>query len=60
MILNDPRSQKINGGTDRDVTIMFNKKLKDLKYKQTKMNSTMSKMKNALEKINSRIMEAEE
>ena len=39
---------------------MFNKKLKDLKYKQTKMNSTMPKMKNALEKINSRIMEAEE
>ena len=39
---------------------MFNKELEDLKSKQTKMDSTISEMKNALERINSRITEAEE
>ena len=36
---------------------MFNKELEDLK---SKMNSTISEVKNTLEGINSRIMEAEE
>ena len=35
---------------------MFNKELEDLKNQQTKMCSTISKMKNTLEGINSRIM----
>ena len=39
---------------------MFNKELEDLKSKQTKMNSTISEMKNTLAGSNSRIMEAEE
>ena len=39
---------------------MFNKKLEDLTNKQNKMVRTISQMKNTLEGINSRIMEAEE
>ena len=39
---------------------MYNKELEDLKNKHTKMNSTISKIKNTLEGINSRIMEVEE
>ena len=39
---------------------MSNKELEDLKNKQTKMDSTISEMKNTLEGINSRITEAEE
>ena len=39
---------------------MFNKELQNLKNKQTKMNSTISEVKNTLERINSRIMKAEE
>ena len=39
---------------------MFNKELEHLKNKQTKMNNVISEMKNTLEGINSRIMEAEE
>ena len=39
---------------------IFNKELEDLKNRPTKMDSTISEMKNALEGINSRIMEAEE
>ena len=38
---------------------MFNEELEDLKGEQTKMNSTISKMKNTLGGINSRITEAE-
>ena len=38
----------------------FNKELEDLKNRQTKMDSTISEMKNTLEGINSRIMEAEQ
>ena len=38
---------------------MFNKELEDLKSKWTKMNNTISEMKNTLEAINSRIIEAE-
>ena len=37
----------------------FNKELEDLKGKQTKMNSTISEMKNTLEGIKCRITEAE-
>ena len=39
---------------------MFNKELKDLKNKQTKMDSTISEMKNTLEGINSRITQTED
>ena len=39
---------------------MFNKELEDLNNKQIQMNNTISEMKNTLEGINSRIMEAEE
>ena len=39
---------------------MFNKELDDLKNKQTKMNSTVSEVKNTLEGIKSRLTEAEE
>ena len=39
---------------------MFNKELEHLKNKQTKMNNVISEMKNTLEGINSRIIEAEE
>ena len=39
---------------------MFNKELGDLKNKETKVDSTISEMKNTLEGINSRIMDAEE
>ena len=39
---------------------MFNKVLENLKNKQTKMDSTISEMKNKLEGINSRIRDAEE
>ena len=38
----------------------FNKDLKELKSKQTKMNNTINAIKNSLEGINSRITEAEE
>ena len=38
----------------------FNKDLEELKSKQTMMNNTISKIKNSLEGINSRITEAEE
>ena len=38
---------------------MFNKKLDDLKHKQTEMNNNWDK-KNTLEGINNRITEAEE
>lgn len=38
---------------------MFNKELEDLKNKQTKMNDTISEMKNVLGGIHSRIMKAE-
>ena len=39
---------------------MFNKDLEELKSKQTMMNTTISKIKNSLEWINSRITQAEE
>ena len=39
---------------------IFNKELEDLKNRPTKMDSTISEMKNALEGITSMIMEAEE
>ena len=39
---------------------MFNKELEDLRNTQTEMNSTITGMKNTLEGINSRIIEAEE
>ena len=39
---------------------MFNKELEDLKSKQTKVNSTISKMKTILEGINIRIPEGNE
>ena len=39
---------------------MFNKELEDLKNKQMEMNNTVTEVKNTLEKINSRINEAEE
>ena len=39
---------------------MFNKELEDLKNKQTKMDSTVSEMKNTLEGIKSRVTESEE
>ena len=38
----------------------FNKDLEELKSKQTMMNNTINKIKNALEGINNRITEAEE
>ena len=38
----------------------FNKDQEDLKSKQTMMNNTINKIKNSLEVINSRIIEAEE
>jgi len=38
---------------------MFTKDLGELKCKQTVMNNTITKMKNTLERINSRITEAE-
>ena len=38
----------------------FNKDLEDLKSKQTVMNNTITEIKNTLEGINSRIIEAEE
>jgi len=39
---------------------MFNKKLENLKNKKTRVNITISEMKNTLEGIHRRIMEAEE
>ena len=39
---------------------MFNKDLKELKNKQTEMNTTITEMKNTLEGIHNRITEAEE
>ena len=39
---------------------MYKKELKGLKNKQTKMNSTISEMKNALKGINSKTLEGEE
>ena len=39
---------------------MFIKELEDLKNKQTKMNRTISEMKNTWEGINSRMPEEEE
>ena len=38
---------------------MFNKELEDLKNKHTRMDSTISEMKNILEGINIRITESE-
>ena len=38
----------------------FNKKLEELKSKQTMMNNTVNEIKNSLEGINSSIIEAEE
>ena len=38
----------------------FNKDPEELKSKQTMMNNTINKIKNSLERINSRITEAEE
>ena len=38
----------------------FNKDLEELKSKQTFMNNTKNEIKNSLERINSRIIEAEE
>ena len=38
---------------------MFNKKLEELKSKQTMMNNTINEIKNSLEGIKSRITEAE-
>ena len=37
----------------------FNNELEELKSKQTMMNNTMNEIKNSLEGINSRIIEAE-
>ena len=37
----------------------FNEELEELKIKQTMMNNTINEIKNSLEGINSRIMEAE-
>ena len=42
----DPRSWKKNGSTDIELHEMFNKELEDLKSKQTKINNTISGMKN--------------
>ena len=39
---------------------MCNEEVEDLKYKQTEMNRTINEKKNTLERINSRITEAEE
>ena len=39
---------------------MFNKETEDLKNKKAEMNNTITKMKNTLERINSRIQVAEE
>ena len=39
---------------------IFNKELKELKNKQTVMNNTITEIKNTLEGIISRIIEAEE
>ena len=39
---------------------MFNKDLEELKSKQTMMNNTINDIKNSLQGINSRIIEAEE
>ena len=38
----------------------FHKDLEELKSKQTMMNNTINEIKNSLERINSRITEAEE
>ena len=38
----------------------FNKELEELKSKQTMMNNTINEIKNCLERINTRITEAEE
>ena len=38
----------------------FNKDLEELKSKQTVINNTINEIKNSLERINSRITEAEE
>mgnify|MGYP001156569318 CR=1 FL=1 len=46
--------------TQRGLQEIFNKELEKLKNKETKMDSTISEMKNTLEGINSRITEAEE
>ena len=51
--------EKMEAQTER-LQKMFNKKLEDLTNKQNKMVRTISQMKNTLEGINSRIMEAEE
>lgn len=48
-----------NGNTE-ELKEIFNKELVDLKSKNTKMDSTISEMKNTQGGINSRIMEKEE
>lgn len=50
--IDDPRYWKKNGDTDhKKLQEMFNKEQEDLKKRQTKMNSTISDMKNTLEGI---------
>ena len=39
---------------------MFSKDLEELKKKQTDMNNTINEMENTLQRINSRIIEAED
>ena len=48
------------GNRMEEIQEMFNKKLEELKSKQTMMNNTINEIKNSLEGINSRITEAEE
>ena len=40
---------------DREIKEMFNKEIEDLKNKQAEMNNTITKMKNSLEGIISRM-----
>ena len=49
-----------HGNRTEKIQETFNKDLEELKSKQTIMNNTINKIKNSLERINSRITEAEE
>ena len=55
----EEKIEKMHEVSNKDLEELKNKHLEELKNKQTQMNNTITKMKNTLEGINSRITEAE-
>ena len=56
----EAKIEKMQEMFNKDLEELKNKHLEELKNKQTEMNHTITAMKNTLEGINSRIIEAEE